>query len=237
MRKPKFVPGEIYHIYNRGVEKRKIFMDDNDYSRFVHDLFEFNDQNPVSNLHRRVNSVVSQLFEVEPRTVEKKPRMLLVEVLAWCLMPNHYHLLLKERVAGGIINFMKKINTGFTMFFNKKYDRVGPLLQGRFKAVGVDQDSHLKYLVNYIHLNPIDLVAPEWRLKKMKNYSQAKKFLETYRWSSYLDYANKFNFPSLLQKNSLLKLFEKSHDFGQEVLDYLKEMDLEMLRDIALEEI
>ncbi|MBI2450905.1 MAG: transposase [Parcubacteria group bacterium] len=195
MRKIKFTEGKIYHIYNRGVEKRDIFLDDKDYFRFIHDLFEFNDEKPALNSY----------YEAKPRKIEK--RKLLVEILVFTLMPNHFHLLLRQRQDNGIANFMHKLGGGYTMYFNQKYERTGSLFQGTFKAVLVEKDAQFLHIPDYIHLNPLDLKSPEWKNKEIKNYKEAMKFLENYRWSSFRDYIGKKNFPSVTQRKFLMKFF------------------------------
>ena len=231
MKKPNFVNNTIYHIYNRGVEKRNIFGDGKDHLRFIHDLFEFNDVRPAFNFNYYLNK---QSIEVEPRYI-KKPRKLLVEILAFCLMPNHYHLLLRQRLENGIIAFMQKFGTGYTMYFNQKYNRVGSLFQGRFKAVLVNQNSHLLYLSHYIHLNPLDLVMPDWREKEIKNYQKAIKFLENYRWSSFPDYIGIKNFPSVTQRGLILELFDGQKEYKNAIEHYLKELELETIENLILE--
>jgi len=232
MQKPAFVENEVYHIYNRGVEKRSIFEDDADRFRFIHDLFEFNDQRPAANMYYHFNQ---QLPKTEPRN-KKSPRKLIVDILAFCLMPNHYHLLLKQKTKNGIVNFMKKMGTGYAMYFNQKYQRVGPLFQGRFKAVLVNRDSHLLYLPHYIHLNPLDLFMPEWRDKKLRNHKSALKFLENYRWSSFPDYVGIKNFPSVTNREFILKLLgEKTDDYKKDIVAYLKNLNLDSIDNYLLE--
>ena len=231
MKKPTFINNEIYHIYNRGVDKRTVFLENSDYIRAVHDLFEFNDKNPAQNVCRRVGV---PMFEVELRT-DKKPRKLLIEILAFCLMPNHYHLLVRQKINDGIVNFMQKLGTGYTNYFNKKYERAGSLFQGRFKAVLIDQESHFIHIPYYIHLNPLDLIAPEWREGEIKDYKKAIKFLESYHWSSYLDYIGKKNFPSVTQRKFLLDFFKGSKEYKKDILRWLKEMEFENIKEIILE--
>ena len=122
MKKPVFINSEVYHIYNRGVEKRKTFLDDKDYFRFIHNLFEFNDDAPAMNLYYKLPQI--QSYEVQLRKIhkiERQPRKLLVEIIAFCLMPNHYHILIKQKVDNGIVRFMQKLGTGYTNYFNKKF--------------------------------------------------------------------------------------------------------------------
>ncbi len=212
--KTPFITNQIYHVYNRGVEKRKIFMNNQDYFRCIHDLFEFNDTHAAipSNARFRISNPkklpaghLQQLLEV-PLPKVAAPRTLLVNILAFCLMPNHVHLLLQQREEGGITQFMRKLGTGYTNYFNIKYDRVGSLFQGIFKAEIVDHDTHFLFLPFYIHTNPLALFDPTWQKKGLEDIDAAITFLESYRWSSYLDYIGKKNFPSVSQRDPLLTL-------------------------------
>ncbi|UCH81590.1 MAG: transposase [Nitrospiraceae bacterium] len=162
-------------------------MDKKDYFRFVHCLYEFNNEEQVANLNYYFNSK-SQSVERLCVNRDTGPRKLLVEVLVFSLMPNHYHLIVRQTRDNGIVKFMQKLGTGYTNYFNKKYDRVGGLFQGRFKAVLVNRESHFIHLPFYIHTNPLYL-----------NYrsSTSIDFLERYRWSSFPDYVGKRNFPSV----------------------------------------
>ena len=227
------VTGEIFHVLNRGVDKRKIFLDDRDYLRFIHDLFEFNDVNPALNIGRYLNG--SQLNDLRNQSISRTPRKLIVEILAFCLMPNHFHLLLRQRMDGGITKFMRKLGIGYANYFNQKYERTGVLFQGRYKSVLVNQESHFIHLPYYIHLNPLDLLEPEWRMGKIKNYKKAAEFLESYRWSSHLDYTGQKNFPSVTQREFLLKIFGGPENYEKEVVGWLKEMDLAKMKNITLE--
>ncbi len=184
---------EIYHIYNRGVEKRNIFMDDRDRFRFIHDLYEFNDKNPAPNSYYLKSS------EVELR--KDRNRELLVEILAFCLMPNHFHLMLRQVSENGITEFMRKMGTGYTNYFNTRNERVGPLFQGKYKATLIQKEGHYSILPHYIHLNPLKILMPNWKEKGVKDYRKAINFLENYRWSSFQDYTGKKNFPSLINCN------------------------------------
>jgi len=229
MNKDKIIAGEIYHIYNRGTEKRNIFLDDADYLRFIHDLFEFNDENPAFNIGYLFNK---GYIDVRRRYIEnREKRKLLVEILAFCLMPNHYHLLLKPKKDAGVAEFIKKINGGYAKYFNNKYKRGGALFQGKYKSILIKNESHFIHLPYYIHLNPLDLKFPEWRSNEIKNYEEAMKFLESYRWSSFPDYINKKNFPSVTQREFLLEFFEGPEQYKKDTLKWLKEMDLEETRE------
>jgi len=218
MERPQFENGEIYHVYNRGVEKRKIFLNDENYLRFIHDLFEFNDISPAG-----------KFFIFGGSTSEyagKRKRESLVEILVFCLMPNHYHLLLRQLQNGGITKFMKKIDIGYTMYFNKKNKRVGPLFQGRFKAVLIDKQAQFYHIPYYVHLNPLELKLPNWKEGGIKDPQKAKEFLETYRWSSHLDYIGKKNFPSIISTRFLNETWGGSQkyrsDFNKTLKDFNK---------------
>ena len=214
MERPEFVNSEIYHIYNRGVEKRDIFLEEKDYFRFIHDLFEFNDILPAG----RFSEV--RLPKVKLPKIEKH-RKLLSHVLAFCLMPNHYHLLLMQKEDRGITQFMRKIGTGYTNYFNKKYDRIGPLFQGRFKAKIVQKDEYLTHLVHYIHSNPIEIIAPNWKDDKIRDLTKVDNFLKKYRWSSLLDYIGIKNFPSVIQKDFIFNFFGSEDDYYKDLMSWL----------------
>jgi len=233
MRNIRFVNKEIYHVYNRSVEEKEIFVDDQDRFRFIHDLFEFNDEAPAVNLYYKRPLI--QSYEAKPRKIEQQKRKLLVEILAFVVMPNHFHLLLRQIKENGISNFMHKLGVGYAMYFNQKYERAGSLFQGTYKAILVNQEAHFIHLPYYIHFNPLDLKFPEWRDREIKNYKQAMKFLENYRWSSFLDYIGKKNFPSVTQREFLNEFFEGPENYKKDAMKWLKEMDLEEIEDFTLE--
>ena len=224
--------GTICHVMNRGVDKRNIFMQQEDYFRFIHDLFEFNNTAPVNNL--------TYFFEKNPKDIarpyiERRPRELLVEILAFCLMPNHYHLLLKPRFDDGVTKFMKKLNMGYAKYFNEKYKRSGTLFQGRYKSVTVTNERHFIYLPYYIHLNPLDLITPEWREQTLQDPKKAIKFLETYRWSSHLDYAGQKNFPSITQRDFLTECFGGPARYKQNLEQRIYDLNINDIQHLTLE--
>lgn len=231
----KKTAGEIYHVLNRGVDKRKIFLDNNDYLRFVHDLFEFNDENPAFNVGLNFKN---QYIDVRRQYIEnRRPRKLLVEILAFCLMPNHYHLLIRPKKEVSVPNFIKKVNGGYAKYFNNKYQRNGALFQGKYKSVPIKNEAHFIHLPYYIHLNPLDLITPKWRERNIltSDVNKIGKFLENYRWSSYLDYTGKKNFPSVTQREFLQEFLGGPEEYKKDTIKWLKEMDLEELKNITLE--
>ncbi len=230
---------EIYHVLNRGVDKRKIFLDKQDYFRFVHDLFELNDQSVVDTGSYRFQQK-NKTCDIECRNInfierKKKPRKLLVDIYAFCQMPNHYHLFLNTKVDNGIPRFMQKVNMGYSKYFNQKYKRKGTLFEGRYKSILVKQESHFYHLPYYIHLNPLDLKFPEWRVGELKNYKDAIKFLENYRWASHLEYIGKKNFPSVTNREFLTEVFGGEKEYNKSVEHWLKNLELEDIRSIVLE--
>lgn len=156
----KFVNDEYYHIYNRGTDKREIFSRAGDFLRFLKSLKEFNTSTPAWK-----KEIIRGL------TSNDEP---FVEIVAFCLNPNHYHLILKQKQEKGITEFMRKIGTGYTMYFNKKYDRSGVLFQGKFKAVHIDTDEYLLYVSAYVNCNC-----------EVHGIDKAEK----YKWCSFNEYA------------------------------------------------
>lgn len=224
--------GGIYHIYNRGVEKRNVFLDTSDRLRFIHDLFEFNSEEPAPNLTYHIG--YKQAKEVGLPKLSKR-RKLIIELLAFCLMPNHFHLMVKQRVDNGVSFFMQKLGTGYTNYFNQKYERVGSLFQGKYKLVAIKNETHFLHLPYYIHANPLDLVTPKWRSGEIRNYGNALKSLENYRWSSFLDYVGKQNFPSVTQRDLLLKFSGSPTRYRNDFTRWLREMVLEEIQLLTLE--
>jgi putative transposase len=229
MEQLKQQPAQVfYHTLNRGVEKRDLFLDKQDHLRFIHDLYELNNED-------RVETTFS-IFKKDPglaNVADRKQRKLLVDILAFCLMPNHYHLLLSPRVKNGISKFMAKINIGYAKYFNQKYERTGALFQGRYKKVLISENTHFLHLPFYIHFNPLDLSHPEWRDNKISNPKKAMEFLESYRWSSHLDYLGIKNFLSVLNMDLLKEIFDGNNGYKKLMSNYLK--DIQIDNEIILE--
>lgn len=134
-----YMEDAYYHVYNRGVEGRDIFIDDNDYKVFLSFIKRY--------------LVESTQNEVRPRWEQEIHKQ--VELKCYCLMPNHFHFLIKQNSKDGITKFMRALMNCYVKFFNKKYKRVGGLFQGKFKAVRIEKDLYLLHLTRYIHLNPL----------------------------------------------------------------------------------
>lgn len=213
---------ELYHVLNRGVEKRDLFLDKQDYARFVHNLYEFNDtERSVNSLrHFEMNDLGGHSFrsDATQRSGER-----IVDVHSWCLMKNHYHMVLSERVEGGISLFLQKVNAGYAKYFNEKYTRAGTLFQGRTKKILIQRDAHFLFILHYIHLNPLDYLdgAKNWRRQNILNTVQPLTYLDTYRWSSYLDYCGIQNFPSILTTTLFKEVFK---NYRKDIARYLGHM-------------
>ena len=213
-RRLSFNSEEYYHLYGRGVEKREIFLDKGDYQRFVSLLFICNDKTPVH---------LSNLKSITFKNLFLKPREnVLIDIGLYCLMPNHFHILVREKDTPAISSFMQKVLTAYTMYFNKKYNRSGTLFESKFRAEHVAEDRYLKYLFSYIHLNPLKLHDKNWKESGVKNLELSKKFLVNYAYSSYLDYlqierAQK----SILNLASFPEYFLNKEAVEKEIFDWI----------------
>lgn len=213
-RKITFSIDEFYHCYNRGTDKRKIFLDSKDYLRFTLLLYVCNSTEPIHISNFGTKNLID-LFRLK----RGKP---LVAIGAYCLMPNHFHLLIKEIKEGGISLFVQKVLTAYSMYFNKKHQRRGSLFESRFKAEHASEDRYLKYLFSYIHLNPVKLIDPKWKELGLKNSKKTTDFLDDYENSSYLDYQG-IDRPQneILNMDEFPIYFEKPEDFKSEIFDWL----------------
>lgn len=190
-----FVNDYFYHIYNRGVEKRTIFENRRDYGRFLKTLNYYLLTGPKPRFSK---FLVNKSFK--PELAEK-----IVEIVAYCLMPNHFHLLIKQLKDGGITEFLSKLSNSYTKYYNTKHTRVGPLLQGEFKAVLIESEEQLMHVSRYIHLNPY--------------VSFLVKDLNFYEWSSYGDYIGKTT-GGICNKETVMNLFKSPQDYEKFVLDH-----------------
>ena len=238
MRKTKFGKGEIYHVYNRGVEKRDIFLSDGDRWRFLQALYLFNNETGSLNLLYRLEQEKGKMHfgilrdYMKKEGIERKP---LVRIMADCLKPNHFHLLLEEIQENGISRFMQKLGVGYTKYFNKKYERVGPLFQGAFKAVGVESDEQLLYLIAYINaINPGQELEPE--LKSVaQNPEQILEFIENYPWSTHLEYLGKRD-SIIINKGVAGELFSTPMQYKNFVMSIIKgKKQIQLSSDVVLD--
>jgi putative transposase len=211
--------GEIYHIYNRGVDKRITFQDTDDFRYFIHFLYSLNDSN-FSSTNLRRDYLLNSHEEGSTFFMNSRyKRENIVDILAFVLMPNHYHLLLKQRTDNGIPKFMQKLGTGYTMMFNEKYERTGSLFQGRYKSVRIANEKQLMYIPHYIHLNPLGNT-------KKRNLVEHTHELMKYKWSSFPDYCGIKNFPSVTSRELILSIFGGSRKYIQSLNTILCNNDL-----------
>lgn len=216
IRKTNLVSGEYYHIYNRGNSKQKIFHDNEDYFRFMSLLFACNSINNF-----RAGTLAK---EESPYDFERKKRI--VSIGSYCVMPNHFHILIMQKEERGISKFMQKLSTAYSMYYNKKYKRTGGLFEGKFKAEHAKNDRYLKYLFSYIHLNPIKLMQKNWKEIGIKNKKEALEYLEKYKYSSYLDYLGIERVQNqILNTEDFPKYFLNKKSFQKDILEWLSYND------------
>ena len=214
IRQVDLVQGEYYHIYNRGNSKQKIFHDREDYLRFIALLYISNSSESF-NLYDLNRDTNFNVYEIERTN-------LLVDVGAFCLMPNHFHILITERIEGGISKFMQKLSTAYSMYYNKKYKRTGSLFEGKFKSQHAGIDQHLKYLFSYIHLNPIKLIQKDWKEKGIRNKKEAINYLNKYTYSSYLDFIGEKRVQNkIINVKAFPKYFSNKNLFIEEIFEWL----------------
>lgn len=200
MRIIKIAPGEYYHIYNRAVNKQTIFHDTGDYFRFLFLILYF--QSPVvfQQLGRLVKDfVLSRASDIQDEVIKKRT----IELVAFCIMPNHFHLIAKETEEGAIAAYMQRVLTAYSKYFNTKYEKSGHVFQGPYQAVHVGDNRQLLHLSAYIHKNPREI--SKWFDKE-----------EEYQWSSYQDYIGENRWGDLLSLDIILGQFKnkkKYHEF------------------------
>ena len=216
-RRLTFSEGEFYHVYNRGNDKRIIFLENSDYKRFLNLLFFCNSKNSVQmakispKLSRGVT--LTEFLETRGET--------LVDIGAYCLMSNHFHLLLHEKVENGTTAFLRKLCTAYSMYFNIKNERVGKLFEGAFHARHADSDKYLKYLFSYIHLNPVKIIEPDWKEDGLKYLENARGFVENYQFSSYKDYLGDQKESGLILEKSVFPGYFEDGNIRDEVDNWL----------------
>ncbi|MCK5475343.1 MAG: transposase [Candidatus Pacebacteria bacterium] len=213
MRNIKFENNEYYHIYNRGVDKRDVFCDKEDYLRFLESIRELNNIESTGGFYRKYlkdKNEKDSLSRGLASNLEAKPLLklsFLTEVICYCLNPNHYHFILEQLTNDGVSKFMHKVGTGYSSYFNQKYDRSGSLFQGPFKSIHINNNEYLLWLSGYINGN-IEI----HKISKAKNY----------KWCSYLDYLDKRN-GTLCNRKIILSQFKDVKEYSKYVDMVIKE--------------
>lgn len=236
LRKDPFVTGEYYHIYNRGVDKRIIFKSQRDYERFIMLLYLSNSEVSIrlNELFKRDHKIFNEILSLEKGTP-------IVSIGAWCLMNNHFHILIKQEVDEGITKFMKKLSTGYSMYFNIKYERTGALFGGPFKSKLIgDDDNYMRQLFAYVHLNPLEIEFPGWdevvideNLKLAQGQSlgklvqekgnEMKNYLRSYQYSSYHEYIGADRVEKgIINKQAFPPYFQENQSFDDFIDQYYK---------------
>ena len=267
-REQEFANKEIYHLMFKGIDGNLLFKDINDYFRGIFSIYEFNNFNPVEIARRRAEikknkkslkkieggppaplkgyggqrpgslSFDSSQPQFQPLSLIKDKRDLMVEILCFCFMPNHLHLLIRQIKEGGITKFMQKLGGGYGRYFNEKYERQGYVFQNRFASVPVKSNEQLMTLFVYIHANPISIVEPNWKETGIKNPDKVIKFLENkYRWSSCFDYIGEQNFPSVTEREFMLNIMGGISGSKKSIEDWVRfKADMREFSDLALEQ-
>lgn len=195
-----------YHIYNRGVEKRSIFLDEQDYIVFLSYLKEYLLPKDEDELNRKFSDPLTSYQEKNKimRLLKLNNFNGEINLLAYCLMPNHFHLLIKQKSENSIDKFMNSLGVRYVMYFNHKYQRIGALFQGVYKAVMVESDIQLLYLSSYIHRNPIKktkLASPDEVWRSWRSY-----FSQPSSLPEYLEQRN----TEWIQPEEILSFFSKT---------------------------
>ena len=194
--------GEIYHIYNRGNNREKIFYDEQDYRALLYRIgLALGLEEDVLNTNELTKAPRSRIRITKTPTPQFR-------LHAFCIMPNHFHLLLEQVGKTKISKLMHKVSTSFSMYMNKKYNRVGHIFQGRYKSVLIESNPQLMWTTSYIHMNPVK--------------DKLTRSPDKYKWSSYGYYSEIKNLP-ILDKRFLLEVFETINNFKKQNVIYSKE--------------
>ena len=228
-RKVPLVENECYHIYSRGNSKQKIFLEEKDYEHFVKCLYLCNTR---KNFRFREDVVNEKINAFDFDRGE-----LLVFIGAYTLMPNHFHIYIKispmsdigkmsrskkKEYKNNISEFMRKLLTAYTKYFNGKYGRTGSLYEGSFKSVHIKNENQAKYLFSYIHLNIIKLIQKDWKENGIKNKKETLIFLSKYKWSSYNDYQGIIRLENkILNREAFPEYFSDVKSFDKEIFEWL----------------
>lgn len=219
-RKIPIVAGEIYHVFNRSVAKQPIFLYDRDYQRAI-EVIKFYRHKDLPLRFSHYNRLPLEQKGKIGNLIEESP--IVIEILAFCLMPNHLHFLLKSLTEDGIIKFMSNLQNSYAKYFNIKHERTGTLFQPMFKAVRIESDGQLIHVCRYIHLNPVTA----YLVKTIEG-------LENYPWSSYIYYLS--NSLSFISKELILSFFKNLKEFKKftaDQVDYQRRLDL--IKHLSLE--
>lgn len=179
-RRTPFAIGEWYHCFSRGIDKRVTFENEDDCRRFIQLLYLANDIKPV-NRGNFWHIKHGDILQLEREST-------IVSIGAYCLMGNHYHIVIQEIIDNGISRFMQKLGTGYTMYFNEKNHRVGSLFVGPFRSRHIDTDAYIRRVTQYVHLNPAERIERLWKKGQIKDVGNLEMKLKDYPFSSMPEY-------------------------------------------------
>ena len=214
-RQTSFAEDEWFHCYTRSIDRKTVFQNISDYQRFLEALYLCNSDRPIQrSSHYKLS--YGDFLHLERGAP-------FVAIGGYCLMPNHFHLLIQEIVPGGISKFMQKVGTSFSMYFNAKYQHIGNVFVTPFRAKHIDDDTYLQRVIQYIHLNPLELFEPDWKQGRINDLPSSKKKVEQYPYSSLSDYTNGKN---RVEKNILngtaMELFTTLPSFSDVIDDAIE---------------
>lgn len=216
-----FSIGEWYHCYNRGVDKRKVFQSRRDYQRFLQALYLANTRDSIhqTSLRKLTHRDIFSRKRGEP----------IVSIGAYCLMPNHFHLVLQEISDNGISKFMQKIGTAYTMYFNIKNERTGNLFLKPFRARHITDDAYFSHIPHYVHLNAAELYERGWKKGIIRNMPQLQRKMRGYEYSSLLDYEGMERSERSILDAQAMELFQDNlpiDDLLNEAAEYYQNLAL-----------
>ncbi len=154
IRKDPLVTGEVYHVYNKSIAGYRIFNNDSEFLRMINVVCYYQREKPGLKFSDFIRSPEAKNNHLPPRRWESGGREKLVEIIAYCIMPTHLHLVVKQLKEYGISTFMSNVQNSYARYFNTKHERKGPLWEGKFQNLLVETDEYLLHLTRYIHLNP-----------------------------------------------------------------------------------
>ena len=203
MRNIRIAPGEYYHVFNRGVNKQLIFHDHTDRIRFLFIVLYFQSPVILQNISRSVQPFIKHsVFNLDKETEQEIIKSRFIELASFCLMPNHFHFIIKEVEENGIARYMQRVLNSYTKYYNTRYNKSGHLFQGPYKATHVGSNEQLLHLSSYVHRNPREL--KEWFNKE-----------SNYQWSSYQDFVNKNRFEQLLVFDIISEQFKSKKEYNK----------------------
>ncbi|MBI4092056.1 MAG: transposase [Candidatus Levybacteria bacterium] len=216
-----FSNGYIYHVFNRGIDRRTIFTGIREYSR-AQELIQFYKHSETPIRYSKFLQLPNSLKEDVSRELNKNESQ--VDILAYCLMPNHFHFMLQQKIDRGIPIFVSNFTNAYTRYFNTKHERIGPIFEGIFKAVLVESDEQFIHLSRYIHLNPV--------VSSVINESDLNK----YKWSSYPEYISILKGNAISNRDLVMSMFESTKHYEKFVLDHVEYgKKLELIKHLTLE--